>query len=185
MNQTEVIYPPVSYQTNSAGEVVHINDAWLSFARENDWPIEINAILGQPIWRYIEHNEVKHLYRLLMDKAQRSHTTLKLPYRCDSPGARRYMQMELSFDQQQKHFNFDNLFLRIEKRVPLKLLDPKSHRNKTSLTICSWCKQVNIKENIWEEVEQAVTSLELFSVNKFPQLSHGVCPTCRLNMLKV
>ena len=46
------------------------------------------------------------------------------------------------------------------------------------LTICSWCKRVDVGDDKWAEVEDAVRDLELFNGTLLPTLTHGMCLDC-------
>jgi hypothetical protein len=50
------------------------------------------------------------------------------------------------------------------------------------LTLCSWCKKVRLPEGNWVEVETAALRLEFF-LGDAPQLSHGICPPCKVGLL--
>jgi hypothetical protein len=46
----------------SGGNVLIVNDAWLSFARENAAPgLTAQAVLDQPLWRFIADPETTYL----------------------------------------------------------------------------------------------------------------------------
>jgi hypothetical protein len=63
-------------------------------------------------------------------------------------------------------------------------LDPRSARSGDYIPVCGWCKKVRIGEE-WTEVEDAVRQLQLFEEPRLPQITHGICPRCYQEMLKV
>ena len=79
---------------------------------------------------------------------------------------------------------FKSYIIREENRAPVLLLDELTDRTEEFLTICSWCKQVKVNENIWLEVESAIEELGLFDEKALPQLSHGICLPCYENAQK-
>jgi hypothetical protein len=74
--------------------------------------------------------------------------------------------------------HFHNWLVREEERESVRLLEMTPERSDAILIICSWCKQVQLGEDTWAEVETAVQQLGLFEAMKLPQLSHGMCPDC-------
>lgn len=73
---------------------------------------------------------------------------------------------------------FETRALKVESRRPPKLLDSNVSRSGEILKMCAWCNRVSVSEEVWEEVEQAIGSLELFDREPLPSISHGICKQC-------
>ena len=71
---------------------------------------------------------------------------------------------------------FRSALLREEARPRVDLLAPDFPRTEQWLTLCAWCKKVNVAG--WVEVEEAVRQLGLFEPARLPRITHGVCPAC-------
>ena len=112
------------------------------------------------------------LWRDLLARV-RSGVTLKLPYRCDSPGLCRYLEMTVR--PEAKHgIGFESVTRAVERRPPEPLLEAALDESGNLLS-CSWCRRFFVSE--WVEVEEAVTRLGLLE-NEAHSVTHGICPDC-------
>jgi hypothetical protein len=59
------------------------------------------------------------------------------------------------------------------------LFDDTLGRSGEFVTVCSWCKRVEVAAGRWQEVEEAVVTLDIFDLLPLPSLTHGVCDACR------
>ncbi len=160
------------------GCIVAVSASWARFAEQNGAGPALEAVQGSVLWNYIAGAQTRHLYHVLLERAQTSGRPLHIPYRCDSPDTRRFMEMELVFLPQDDEFEFRNRLLRAEPREPIALLDPQACRSDGILTMCSWCKKVKVGDEQWIETEEAVRRLGLLEDECMPRLSHGICPGC-------
>lgn len=168
------------YRIDISDNIIHINEDWLAFAFENGAPaLTPGAVLNKPLWDFIAGREARHLYRMLTQRARLTGKEMTFPFRCDSPGCRRFMEMRVSAAiNGSGSVDFRCRLLKLELRPYMLLLDPEAPRSPEFLTICSWCKQVRLEGDRWVEVEEAVTRLGLFGRAELPQLTHGMCPGC-------
>jgi hypothetical protein len=67
--------------------------------------------------------------------------------------------------------------VRSEERQPVSLLARDRPHSEARLSVCGWCKRVDIGAR-WCEVEEALTELRVFEHDPLPILSHGICPAC-------
>jgi len=166
------------HRVDRDGCILDVSPAWQAFAEENGAGPALSVVQGAVLWNYIAGAQTRHLYHVLMERAQQSGGSLHIPYRCDSPDTRRFMEMELEFLPEKGVFEFRNRLLRSEPREPVPLLDPNTCRSEAILRMCSWCKKVKIHDDEWVEVEDAVRRLGLLEEECMPRLSHGICPDC-------
>lgn len=165
------------HTVDADGNITAVNDEWVEFACENGAPeLASAAVIGRALWEFIEGRETRHISRLLLDKAIRSGKGLTIPYRCDSPELRRFMEMEI-VPVDNGFVEFRSRILKVERRAPVLLLDPHAGRSDEFLTICSWCRRARIA-SMWIELDEAVKKLDLFSSASLPQLTHGMCEDC-------
>jgi hypothetical protein len=163
---------------DNADKLIRVNDAWLSFARENAAPgLTAQAVLDQPLWRFIADPETTYLYKQIFAKIRSGKSPVRIPFRCDSPECRRFMEMKLSLLAGDS-IEFLSKILKLEFRDPVALLDPVAERSEESLKICSWCKKIFLPQAGWVEIEEAIRVLDLFAGPQFPQLTHGICHAC-------
>lgn len=159
------------------GVIVSVNDEWLAFARENDAPELVRkTVEGRPLWDFMDGMETRHISRLLFEKARNTGKTLIIPYRCDSPGIRRFLEMEIA-PMVDGTVAFRSRYLKYEPRDPVRFLDRGVGRTSEFLTLCSWCRRARVGDE-WVELEDAIGKNELFSTSSLPQLTHGICQDC-------
>ena len=169
-----------TYLIDSQDRFVEVDENWLRFAQENGARhlARREAVLGRPLWDFIVGQETRHIYELMLAKVRMLQVTLQVPFRCDSPGCRRFMEMQIS-PEAQGGVRFTTWIVRLEHRAPVGLLEASEDRSSEFITICSWCKKVQIAPGTWAEVEEAVRALDLFASPRLPQLTHGMCPSCK------
>lgn len=172
----------ITYHIDNMHNIVYLSDEWQFFANENKARnLNSQAVLNKPLSDFITGRESVHIYEMLINRVSQGQAEISFPFRCDSPERRRFMQMEI-FPVDGELIGFKSCVLREEYREPVGLLDVDIARSKEFVNICSWCKCVDIGENKWLEVEEAIEKLEIFNLSSLPQLSHGVCPSCYKNI---
>jgi hypothetical protein len=163
---------------DSADKIVHVNDAWLVFARENNAPqLTAALVLDQPIWRFIQGQETIYLYKQIFGRVRAGVSPVKFPFRCDSPDCRRFMEMQLSLLPGDAIQCISHI-LREERRDPVDLLDASRDRSGEFLKFCSWCKMVTIPGRGWGEIEEAIEALDLFGNHPMLRMTHTICDSC-------
>jgi len=136
--------PIFSYIIDSQNQVIAVNRNWTDFARENQAEaLNSDAVLGRPLFNFIAGDETRHLYTMIIERVRRTGQTLLVPFRCDAPSLRRFMQLIIT-PLENVQLQFSGELLREEPRDPVALLDTGIERSKQFLTICSWCKQINL-----------------------------------------
>lgn len=169
---------PCLYAVDGDDTITSVGGSWRDFARANDAPeLTEEAVVGRSLWHFIAGPETHHLYRLLMRRVRATDAPLLVPFRCDSPGARRSMRLEIA-PGLDGALAFKGILLRKEGRRALRLLGGGEPRSRALLAICSYCKRVRTPEAEWLEVEDAVVRMRLLSAEQMPRLSHAVCPHC-------
>ena len=164
---------------DGADKIVHVNDAWLAFAAENTAPqLTAALVLDQPIWRFIQGQETSYLYQQIFHQVRTGKAPVTFPFRCDSPDCRRFMEMKLAL-LPGAAIQFTAHILREEWREPIDLLDASRNRSGEFVTVCSWCKKINIPGQGWDEVEAAIAALDLFGHQSMPRMTHTICDSCR------
>jgi len=151
---------------------------WDRFARENGAPeLTDGRVLGHPLWEYIEGDGTRAVYAAVIEWVRATGREIVLPFRCDSPDVRRFMELRMKPSPKQELEVVAEL-LREEPRSYVGLLDPRRPRAGEAIRICSFCKRVEIRGSEWLEVEDATTALELSDDAPYPPLDHSVCPDC-------
>ena len=168
----------IRYRIDADDIVTAVDASWISYAEQNGAPeLTESNVLGKPIWSFLANSEVGHLYDLMFAAVRSGGKELVVPFRCDSPTSRRYMELAVT--------PLDNGCLEVvstlkkeEIRPHVDLLSSTERDPDRLLTICSWCKKVHLEQGVWVEVEIAVRELALFESSLLPGLTHGLCPEC-------
>lgn len=167
------------YLIDETDRIVNVSDNWLLFAQENeaDASCHPEAIMNKPIWDYISGMETQYLFKVTLEKVRATDKPVVLPFRCDAPDMRRYLELRIT-PADQKCIEFTSYIVREEARERVELLETDMPRSDEILKMCSMCKKINLSGGDWVEVEIAVATLKLFEQLKLPQISHGLCPEC-------
>lgn len=172
-----------SYVIDSDNKIVSVNTDWLSFARENRAPnLAVSEdVIGRSLFDFVSDKETRHLYQMIIERVRNNGETVTIPFRCDSPSLRRFMELEIS-QQTNSWVQFVGRIIREESRTSVSLFDPEFPRSSEFVVVCSWCKRVNVSGE-WLEVEHAVNQMEIFNQAKQPRITHGICSDCSERML--
>jgi len=153
---------------------------WDNFYKNNSHLNECNStnIKRESLWNYIDDFETKHLYENIIFNVRKYKKEITLPFRCDSPTQRRFLNLTLK-PLENDYIEFISTIKKIENRDYVSLMDNSIDKSEEILIVCSMCKKIKLDEMLWEEVEEAVFLLKLFEKQKLPMLSHGLCPFCK------
>jgi hypothetical protein len=166
------------YRLDELDRIRWVGGAWSDFARANGAPELAEAdILGRRVWTFVAGIETRHLYELMFEAVRRGRGAVVVPFRCDAPQLRRFMELEIR-SLPGAALELTASLLREEARAPEPLLDARAPRTSEVLSICSVCKRLRVAHDRWLAVEDAVRVLDLFGRVELPGLSHGVCPDC-------
>jgi hypothetical protein len=167
------------YRIDRDDHVVYVGDNWQDFADENGATAACSPdfVLGRSLWHFISDAETEHLYKILVERVRLRRSSIRVPIRCDSPGLRRFMEVEIH-PLKDNGVEFRSSALRVEPRERVDLLRGDISRSEDLLRICSFCKKIDMSKNHWVETERAVKELDLFGPKALPSLTHGVCPSC-------
>ncbi|MDP6776104.1 MAG: hypothetical protein QGI83_05005 [Candidatus Latescibacteria bacterium] len=175
---SDVQRTPCVYHVDSEHRIVHVNDEWDVFAKENDAPdLTRDAVLGKVLWGYVFDRETRHLYRVAIEKVLSRKASVSFPFRCDAPHIRRHMRMEVN-PLEGDRCQFTSTIVREEPRERVDLLGVDETRTQESLRMCSWCKKLDADEAGWLEVERGIEELDLFRSATLPSITHTICPLC-------
>lgn len=162
--------------------ICEVSDNWNEFAIENDAPELVSEnVTGVSIWDFLKNKDVRHIYHNLLEKVRAKRTRVQFPYRCDSPGLKRFMKMTM-MPAEHGAVIFRSKIERIEKRDSISALERAATRSREVVEICSWCKKVK-HAGYWLELDRAVKVSQIFKANILPLLSHTICDSC-LNELE-
>ncbi|MGV7229329.1 MAG: hypothetical protein ACQ9IQ_11775 [Nitrospirales bacterium] len=169
--------PDSVYRVNADNIIESVDSGWLSFALANDAShLSAEAVIGQPLFRFITGKETQYLYQVMIERVRSNQRKVVIPFRCDGPSHRRFMVLEIS-PGTNRQVQFTVCTTREDERKRISLLDPLVNRTGEYLSMCSWCKRIDVAGN-WLDVEVAVKQLELFNETSLPQITHSICNDC-------
>jgi len=157
---------------------------WDRFARENGAPELVGrSVVGHSLWEYIEGSETREFYATMLQRVRATGDVVTVPFRCDSPGVRRFMELRMARPAEGQVEIVAEL-LREETRPAVDLLDNDRPRAGAPILICSFCKKVESRGAGWLEVEDAQAELRIEAGQPLPPLAHAVCPQCKAEARK-
>lgn len=181
--------------TDATGRIVAVNDAWIAFAQKN-WRTDFKPamILGRNLDEFINGPDTQAVFRLAVHRVRSKKRSLTLPFRCDSPDQRRFMEMTIT-PLDDDGLEYSCLILREEVRAPVVFLPCGARRPgaaKRSLVACSVCLRLQrpawgqlrgpealAGKEEWLEAERVLPLVAILEEGYFPPLTYAVCPDCR------
>jgi hypothetical protein len=177
------------YRTDARGVISYLNPEWVEFARRNWRPdFQAEELLGTRLLAHISDVPTRHLYSMLMERVEASGREVVLGFRCDAPGLRRDIILQVR-PASPEGLEWISSVVAVEPRPPVPLLAP-ARRGRRLLTVCSWCKKVRVPDWLeapelapgrWVEVEEVMPRL---IEPVLPDLTHGACPPCYARVLR-
>lgn len=168
----------VEYTVDADDVVAAVGADWSAFAADNGAPDLAGPPAGRTLWSYFDGDEVRDLWRLLVERVRTDRRPAHVPLRCDAPGSRRWFEMTVTPGPDDSvHFRCTLVFE--EERSAVSLLDPEAPRDPSApaVPVCSWCGQA-YDGSRWLDIESLVRELRLLE-RPVPPIDHGICPTCR------
>ena len=159
--------------------IVSVNPAWTEFAQRNGAPDLPGRVLGTSLWDHLAGATVRDLSKVLVESVRSSGRPLGLPFRCDAPDMRRYLQMEMT-PLGNSGVEFRSRLVRSEQRPPV--TTPPEAEGRSLVSQCAWCKRYRCPDG-WREIEAAATALGLFAMDELT-ISHGICEECHAEQRK-
>ena len=167
------------YRIDSTDTIVSVSENWSTFADANAWGgfLRPEDVVGHKLWDFIQDSETQYLYREVFRRVRGGISSRTIPFRCDSPSERRYLELHIVAlpDEQ---IEITSNILRTVPRSPISLLKADTSISTDFVTVCSMCKKIKVSPRQWTEIEEALADLRLFEVDEMPQLTHGLCHSC-------
>lgn len=187
------------YNIDEDDNISFVSDSWVEFALNNDAPeLSANKIIGRSLWDFISDSNTRQIYRHFLEKVREEKESQVVEFRCDAPECSRLMRLQM----RPLDSNGVELISTCVEEIlsePIALLQRKepndaSREQESSavasddptqefLEMCSWCKKVLINDT-WSELELAAQQLHLLWSNNPPDISHGICDTCKIALMR-
>ena len=142
----------LTYTIDAEDRIVNMSANWNIFAEENQASDSCLSagVLNRQIWEFITDLETRHLYQVINANVRAGRKPVTIPFRCDAPDKRRYLEMKI-VSVKQKHIEYQNTIIREEPREPVVLLMAGTARPEGLLKMCSICKTVLTTDNHGKE----------------------------------
>lgn len=171
-----------NYTIDNNDYIISVNQDWMDFAQENGAPALTNAdVLKNSLWNFISDTDTRQIYRELLDRVRSHNETQKIVFRCDAPECLRIMQLQL-IPAGSGSVEFVSTTLEEKKRDPIAFLGAAGIAHDEFVTLCSWCKKIEI-EGVWWDLDEAVNHLALLTDTPAPGITHGICSDCKNKLL--
>lgn len=177
---------PTVWQIDEHDVIESVGGGWDAFAKDNEAAgLAGTGVVGRSLYEFIAGDELRRIHGHLLRSVRTHGTPLSLPFRCDSPDARRFMRLEMRLAGADA-VEFRAVLLRAEKRPHLRLLDAGEPRSRSFVVSCSFCHRIRDRESdaSWLEIDAAVERMGLLLSSLPPRLVHGVCPACKARILR-
>ncbi|HEV7640055.1 MAG TPA: hypothetical protein VGO39_04190 [Gaiellaceae bacterium] len=159
----------VLYRIDRADVLTDVGGAWDEFARANGG---IGNVVGRPLWHFVTGADVRAVWSLLLRRARGAERPLAFLYRCDGPGVRRLMQMEMLAEDGSVAFRSTQIKAAAASTY---LGRWEQGTSRDAVVVCGWCARVHLET--WVAPEAAADELGLTG-GRAARLSHGLCETC-------
>ncbi len=168
----------VEYSIDADDVVITRDQGWAAFARQNDAPELVAMDSSRTIWSYFGSDEIRDIWRLLIERVREAGQEARIPFRCDAPDMRRWYEMTLT-PEDHRVVRFRSVLVFEEARDTIPLLAPDTDRDVDAapIPVCSWCGQGNDGTR-WIDIEDLARDRRLLE-SQVPSISYGICPTCR------
>ena len=172
-----------AYRIDAADNIACVSNAWDSFAKDNQ---------GMPSCSFsnLEHKnilsefadvETRMIYRTIFSKVRSSGYSITFQLHCDSADTIRVLKatvIPLPLNWIEVRFELIE-----EKRRDPDVVQQLYGDAHGIITMCSYCGDLKDNQGNWQAIETEITKLDLFQQSTLPQISHGICPTCKISFL--
>ena len=172
------------YRINGKDEIIEVGGNWDLFSENNGGQgLEAETLRGHVLWKFVTGTTTRDLYKRLLTRV-RSGQLVRFKLRCDGPTHRRLLEMTIRADGDQS-VEFATRDLEVTERESIAMLVDSGTRSTAMLVVCAWCNRVQVRPQVWMEVELAIEQLDLFEADGLPQVTHGICDDCLESMTEL
>lgn len=163
------------YRLDTQDRIVAAGGAWDQFALANDAnDLLAERVIGSSIFDYVYGDVSVMFLRTLLNGARTLQRSTLRPYRCDSPGIKRFMEMVVEPDGR-GGVTIHHRLLRTEP-LPATLRFAVRPGATPVTTRCSMCNRLKVAGG-WQEPETVWADGQLIPEQATPVI-YGVCPDC-------
>lgn len=155
---------------------MEVNEAWDRFALANEGEAALGEkVVGTPLFEHVTSDATRFLIDAMLQCVRASGESLTRPYRCDSPGIRRTLDMTL-VPERGSCVSMEHRVRSIERVEPAMRFRSVEEWS-GALKRCSLCNRIRVA-GAWSEPDAASRRGELSAAVPV-KVYYGVCPSCR------
>jgi hypothetical protein len=134
-----------TYMLDADLRITAVDEGWCVFALANGTPelVPPKGPIGRSVLDGISDFSTAQLYRELFQHVQTTGRPLAVPFRCDSPTLRRFLELQIE-RRNEGGLRVRSVLIRTEPRESVRLLEPNRRFGDGLLKMCSWCKTVEV-----------------------------------------
>ncbi len=168
----------VEYSISADDMVIAVGEDWPRFARQNNAPELVELSPDRTLWSYFDSDEVRDLWRLLIEQVRVTQARARVPLRCDGADMRRWFEITIT-PEPDNVVHFRSVLVFEESRSAVAFLSDHAARDSDTpaVPVCSWCGEGHDGSR-WRQIEELVRDLRLLE-DPMPSIGYGICPTCR------
>ena len=158
----------VEYRIDAADVVTWVGESWAAFAEENDAGQLSVPDHDRTLWSYFGSDEIRDLWRLIVERVRADRLEMQLPLRCDGADTRRWFEITVS-PEAAGGVHFRSTLVKVEARPNVTLLDSGAERDPdvAAVPLCSWCGH-GYDGARWLEIGQLVRESRLLEATAMP-----------------
>lgn len=140
------------YRLDGDNRIISVSADWDDFALENDGgDVLSDAVTGRSLFDYITGDAARMWMSALLGLVRVGGAELERPYRCDSPGLRRFMSMKI-IPEGNGVLRLEHTVLRVERRTEELFFLSTGGSGPGILRRCSACGRVQ-SNGAWVEAD--------------------------------
>ena len=161
------------FRLDKSDRITETGGAWDTMAHENGGDALCGGtVIGHPLYDYVSGDVSKMFVRTVIDGVRVLQRPRALPYRCDSPGLRRYMEMAITCEPG-GGLLLEHRLLRTEATGRRFDFQTSNAPLRQMIVRCTHCNAIK-HEGRWGEPEAVLPE----QVSGALAVVYGVCPRC-------
>jgi len=171
------------YRIDETNHITYVNKSWETFAKENNGlpSCGFQAIKGHSIWEYFSDEETEMIYQNIFTKARTSKKTIEFNIHCDSIKLIRVLKTQV-IPLLENHLELRFELVDETIRDTFEMIK-FAQSTENIISMCSYCGDLKDAQGNWKPLETEVTNQDLFQHSVLPKISHGICLSCKHDLL--
>lgn len=143
----------VRYELDQKDRIVKVGGDWDTFATANGAEeLTKDAVIGHPLRRYVLGDVTRMFIDTMLTKVRVTGTPFSVPYRCDSPGTKRFMEMSLFMSSLPGIIVAEHRLVKEQPMPPLSIWAADARANSSApgqlFKRCSMCNRLAGRDGI-------------------------------------